>query len=93
MGYIYKIVINGETFIGATGNGLIEAQNHHNCSLRRPHKKQCKSLLYKYCRENNVKKIICELIEEVQVVDIRIPKQFYIDLLKPSLNSYKASQS
>jgi hypothetical protein len=44
--------------------------------------------IYKFCREHNIEKIILQLIEdEVEEEDLKIREQFYIDKLKPTLNS------
>tara|TARA_R110002094_G_C4748237_1_gene198317 strand:- start:124 stop:489 length:366 start_codon:yes stop_codon:yes gene_type:complete len=70
-----------------------QRQSSHNQGLRNPNSKDYNYLLYKFCRENNVEKIICELIETVDNENIFIKEQEYMDLLKPTLNHYRAFQT
>tara|TARA_R110002126_G_scaffold279322_1_gene426197 strand:- start:2507 stop:3076 length:570 start_codon:yes stop_codon:yes gene_type:complete len=87
MGLIYKFVIGEECYVGSTKN-LIERQKKHNRNLRN---ENYNYLLYKKCREYKIEKIILELIEdEVEEEDLKIREQFYIDKLKPTLNSLRA---
>tara|TARA_R110002110_G_scaffold26703_3_gene97801 strand:+ start:138 stop:536 length:399 start_codon:yes stop_codon:yes gene_type:complete len=94
MGIIYKIVVGEEIYIGSTKlKYLSQRQSSHNQGLRNPNSKDYNYLLYKFCRENNVEKIICELIETVDNENIFIKEQEYMDLLKPTLNHYRAFQT
>tara|TARA_R110000796_G_scaffold208283_1_gene324537 strand:+ start:41 stop:472 length:432 start_codon:yes stop_codon:yes gene_type:complete len=91
MGYIYKIEIAGEIYIGSTKNKyLCNRQGQHNYNLRTPNNESYNLPLYKFCREHNVEKIICELIEEVDNENIFIKEQEYMYLLNPTLNSQRA---
>ena len=94
MGFIYKIVVGEDFYIGSTiKKYLSQRQKQHNYSLRTPYNNGYNYLLYKLCREHNVKKIICELIEIVDNENIKIKEQEYMDLLKPTLNHYRAFQT
>ena len=90
MGFIYKIEVAGELYIGSTKNKLYLRQSTHNHSLNNPNYKDYNYPLYKFCREKKVKKIICELIEEVDDNELVLLEQEYIKMLEPSLNSYRA---
>jgi hypothetical protein len=90
MGIIYKIVVAGEIYIGSTKQKLYQRQSNHNKSLRNPNCKDYNNPLYIFCREHNIKKIICELIETVDNDNIFIKEQEYIDLLNPTINSHRA---
>jgi len=90
MGFIYKIEVAGELYIGSTKNKLNLRQSTHNHSLNNPNYKDYNYPLYKFCREKKVKKIICELIEEVDDNELVLLEQEYIKMLEPSLNSYRA---
>jgi hypothetical protein len=91
MGFIYRIVVAGEIYIGSTKQKyLCQRQGNHNTRLRNPNNKNYNLPLYKFCREHNVEKIICELIETVDNENITIKEQDYIDLLQPSLNRQRA---
>ena len=91
MGIIYKIEVAGEIYIGSTIEKLLSRrQNNHNYNLRNPHNRHYNYPLYKFCREHNVKKIICELIETVDNDNITIKEQDYMDILQPSLNCQRA---
>ena len=94
MGFIYRIVVGGEIYIGSTKiKYLSQRQSHHNFRLNNPNDIGYNYFLYKLCREHNVKKIICELIEIVDNENIKIKEQEYMDLLKPTLNHYRAFQT
>ena len=91
MGYIYKIEIAGELYIGSTIEKLLSRrQSCHNYNLRTTGRKNYNIPLYRFCREHNVKKIFCKLIEIVDNDNITIKEQEYIYLLNPTLNSQKA---
>jgi hypothetical protein len=90
MGIIYKIEVAGEIYIGSTTQKISQRQGCHNYNLRNPHNKHYNYLLYRFCRENNIKNIKCKLIEEVDNDNIKIKEQEQIDLLNPILNSQKA---
>ena len=90
MGFIYKIEVVEECYIGSTKNKyLCNRQYSHNYNM----KNNNTSHLYNYCREHNVKKIICEKIEEVDNENSRIKEQEYINKLKPTLNTHRAYQT
>ena len=87
MGFIYKIVIGEDLYIGSTKNKyLCNRQSTHNAY----YKKDCNKLLYKKCKEYNIEKIKCILLEEVDNENIKIKEQEYINKLNPSLNVRKA---
>ena len=77
-------------YIGSTKNKyLCKRQIAHNQNLN----KNCNSYLYKFCREHNVKKIICELIETVDNSELKLLEQEYINMLEPTLNTRRAFQT
>jgi len=87
MGFIYKIEIGENLYIGSTKyKYLCDRQYIHNYKL----KNGCQYNLYRFCREKKVEKIICELIETVEDSELRILEQEYINKLQPTLNSQKA---
>ena len=91
MGFIYKIKVNNELYIGSTKyKYLSQRQYLHNQGLNNPNDSHYNIYLYKFCREYNVKKIICELIEEVDDNELKILEQEYINMLEPTLNSNRA---
>jgi|TARA_R110000796_G_scaffold116314_2_gene228792 hypothetical protein len=91
MGFIYKIEINNEIYIGSTKQKyLSDRQSGHNQALRNQKCREYNSHIYKYCRTHNIEKIICELIEEVDDTELKILEQEYIKMLEPSLNTYRA---
>ena len=88
MGFIYKIEIEGELYIGSTKNKyLCQRQREHNYDLNT---RNSNYYLYRFCREKKVKKIICELIEKVDNEERVLLEQEYITMLEPSLNSQRA---
>jgi hypothetical protein len=87
MGFIYKIEVEREIYIGSTKQKLSTRQVEHNYSLNNPNSKKYNYPLYKFCREKKVKKIICELLETVEDSELRILEQEYIKMLEPSLNT------
>ncbi len=94
MGFIYKIEVAGELYIGSTKNKyLSQRQSIHNHYLNNPNTKYYNTYLYKFCREHNVSKIICELLETVDDTEIILLEQEYINKLQPTLNSIRAFQT
>ena len=91
MGFIYKIEVEGELYIGSTKNKYLgQRQYKHNYNLNI---RNANYYLYRFCREKKVEKIICELIEEVDNSELRLLEQEYIKMLEPSLNTYRAFQT
>ena len=91
MGFIYKIEIEGQLYIGSTKNKyLCNRQQVHNYQLNN---RNCNYYLYRFCRKHNVKKIICELLETVDNEERVLLEQEYITMLEPSLNSIRAFQT
>ena len=90
MGFIYKIEVEGELYIGSTKLKLCQRQYQHNYEFNNSNRKDYNNHLYKFCREKKVKKIICELIEEVDDTELVILEQEYIKMLEPTLNSNRA---
>mgnify|MGYP003649552361 CR=1 FL=1 len=91
MGFIYKIEVEGELYIGSTKNEyLCNRQSVHNYQLNNPNNSHYNIYLYRFCREKKVKKIICELIEKVDNEERVLLEQEYITMLEPSLNSQRA---
>ncbi len=90
-GYIYEINIGDKKYVGSTKmTYLCERQQKHNQELRENIKQ---TPLFEECRKQNISKIICDLIETVEVEDtkqLRTIEQSYIDKLKPELNLFKA---
>ena len=94
MGFIYKIEVAGELYIGSTKNKyLSQRQAVHNYDLNNPSDSHYNIYLYRFCREHNVEKIICELLETVDDTELRILEQEYINMIEPSLNSYRVYQT
>ena len=93
MGFIYKIVIGNDLYVGSTKQKLYRRQNNHNCSLNNPNRIDYNIPLYKFCRTYNIEKIICELIEEVEDSELRILEQEYINKLQPTLNTNRVYQT
>jgi len=90
IGTVYKIEIGENIYIGSTTQKLCNRQGLHNFHYRDNTKI---NKLYKKCRDNNITKIICILLEQKEVEDIdeiRQLEQQYIDELNPSLNSWSA---
>ena len=90
MGFIYKIEVEGELYIGSSKQKLYERQTIHNYYFNNSNNNHYNIYLYRFCREKKVKKIICELIEEVDNSELRLLEQEYITMLEPSLNSNRA---
>ena len=87
MGFIYKIEVKNELYIGSTKKNLLsQRQGQHNYSLRNNDNLP----LYKFCKENKIEKIICEMLEKVDNENIVIKEQEYINKLNPTLNTNKA---
>ena len=90
IGTVYKIEVNKEIYIGSTIQKLFDRQATHNTLLRQNKEKY---KLYEECRENNITKIKCILLEEKEIEDIdeiRMLEQEYITKLQPTLNSWSA---
>tara|TARA_R110000787_G_scaffold2334_2_gene9260 strand:- start:298 stop:708 length:411 start_codon:yes stop_codon:yes gene_type:complete len=87
MGFIYKIEINNETYIGSTTKTLRKRQITHNHDLN---VKKTTGKLYEKCRECNITDIDLILLEQVEDNDSKIKEQEYIDKLKPSLNMFRS---
>jgi hypothetical protein len=91
MGFIYKIEVAGELYIGSTKEKyLCFRQKKHNQGLNNPICKNYNTYLYRFCREHNVSKIICELIEEVDDSELILIEQEYMNMLEPTLNTNRA---
>ena len=91
MGFIYKIEIAGELYIGSTiRKYLCQRQCDHNKCLKNPKRKNYNNPLYKFCRTHNIEKIKCILLEEADNENIRIKEQEYMNMLEPSLNTNRA---
>ena len=94
MGIIYKIEVEGELYIGSTKQKyLSNRQSVHNCNLKNPNYKEYNIYLYKFCRNHNISKIICELIETVDDTELLLLEQEYINKLQPTLNTKRAYQT
>ena len=93
MGFIYKIEVEGELYIGSTKLKLCQRQYQHNHEFNNSNRKDYNNHLYKFCREKKVKKIICELLETVEDSELRILEQEYINMLEPTLNTRRAYQT
>tara|TARA_R100001463_G_scaffold1626_1_gene7105 strand:- start:2022 stop:2468 length:447 start_codon:yes stop_codon:yes gene_type:complete len=91
IGYIYEINIGNKKYIGSTiMKYLCNRQQKHNQELKQGEKN---TPLFEECRKQNITKIICELIEKVEIENInelRTIEQKYINELKPQLNMFKA---
>ena len=90
MGFIYKIEVGEECYIGSTTTSLKHRISSHNTAI----KKKCNSPLYKFCREHNIEKIICqELVEFTDDITddaVRLIEQEYINKFNPTLNGQRA---
>ncbi len=93
MGFIYKIEVEGELYIGSTKKKLYYRQGLHNHVLNNPNDKNYNIYLYRFCREKKVEKIICELIVEADNNELVLLEQEYINMLEPTLNSQRAYQT
>ena len=94
MGFIYKIEIDNELYIGSTKQKkLHKRQSQHNYILNNPNNKNYNLFLYRFCREKKVEKIICELIETVEDNELLLLEQEYIKMLEPSLNTNRAHRT
>ena len=94
MGFIYKIEVGGELYIGSTKlKYLCQRQTEHNQALKNPKNTRYNGPLYKFCRTHNIEKIICELIETVDDTELVLLEQEYITMLEPSLNSNRAHRT
>ena len=94
MGFIYKIEIDNEIYIGSTKlKYLSQRQQLHNQCLNNPNRIDYNNPLYRFCREKKVKKLICELLETVEDSELRILEQEYINMLEPTLNTRRAYQT
>lgn len=88
---IYKITnsINNDFYIGSTTNQyLCSRMNCHRMASKENNGRR-ESNLYKLMRELGVKNFKIELLEEVKCdnkIDLCNKEQYYIDLLKPTLN-------
>ena len=87
MGFIYKIEIYNQIYIGSTKQKLNKRQITHNQGLNNPNDRNYNIYLYRFCREKKVEKIICELIEEVNNNELVLLEQEYINKLQPTLNT------
>jgi group I intron endonuclease len=91
---IYKIIndVNDEIYVGSTIRSLCRRMESH----RRDHtdeKRRPNSKLFKLMREIGTKQFKIILIENYACQnkeELRAREQYYIDLLKPSLNVYHA---
>ena len=90
MGFIYKIEVGENLYIGSTKHKLCDRQARHNYILNNPNDNNYNLLLYRFFREHNIEKIICELIETVDNSELRILEQEYINMLEPKLNTNRA---
>jgi len=90
MGFIYKIEIDNELYIGSTKQKLLKRQADHNYEFNNSNRKDYNNPLYRFCREKKVKKIICELIEKVENDELLLLEQEYINMLEPKLNTNRA---
>ena len=91
MGFIYKIEVGEELYVGSTKQKyLCRRQGQHNKILNNSKYKDYNIYLYRFCREHNIEKIICELIEEVDNTELVLLEQEYITMLEPSLNTRRA---
>ena len=94
MGFIYKIEVEGELYIGSTKQKyLSNRQGLHNHILNNPNDIHYNIYLYRFCREKKVEKIICELLETVEDSELVLLEQEYINMLEPSLNTRRAYQT
>ena len=93
MGFIYKIEIDNQIYIGSTKQKLYQRQCDHNKCLKNPKRKDYNLPLYRFCREKKIEKIICELIETVDDTELVLLEQEYITMLEPSLNSNRAHRT
>jgi len=90
IGTVYKIEIGENIYIGSTIKKLSYRQSRHNCRLNKNVKT---NKLYEECKKHNIEKIICILLEEIEIEDIdeiRKLEQEYITKLQPSLNHKSA---
>ena len=83
MGIIYKIQIGDLVYYGSTiQNYLCRRQARHNYNL----KHNPIQLIYKECMNQNISKIICEVVETCDNKQIKERENFYIQNCNNSLN-------
>jgi hypothetical protein len=82
MGIIYKIQIGDLIYYGSTIQLLSRRQARHNHNL----KHNPIQLIYKECIEQNISKIICEIVEICNNNQIKERENFYIKNCNNSLN-------
>lgn len=93
-GFIYKIELNENCYVGSTFQRLSQRQGEHNREIRRNNP----SKLYKFLRENNIEKVKCELLERINIENVEnkknelfLKEQEWIDKINPTLNTNRAN--
>ena len=95
-GYIYKIVMENEVYIGSTKRNISTRQAEHNYRLRHPSTKT-NSKLYTHFRHNQ-QSIKCVWVADVEynsTPELRVVEETYRHSLNATLNgqrSYKSKQ-
>ena len=87
-GFVYKIQIGSDFYIGSTKQKLSQRAAEHNRQIINGNK----SPFYKFCRENDIKKVECIQLERINCNDreeLYILEQEWIDKLNPTLNKLR----
>ena len=94
MGYIYKIQVHDELYIGSTVD-LKQRLREHKSYCKNINAPQHNYKVYQKIRENNIhiKLIVVEEVAGLEDEDLRILEQEYIDRLTPELNEIAAYRS
>tara|TARA_R100000951_G_scaffold62151_2_gene52140 strand:- start:482 stop:934 length:453 start_codon:yes stop_codon:yes gene_type:complete len=91
-GMIYKIVVDGEIYIGSTKEKyLSDRQGKHNYALRnRPHTQG----LYEFCLGKGIDKIKCEWVADIEfnnINELRTEEEKFRKELNATLNDRKCN--
>tara|TARA_R110000803_G_scaffold148785_2_gene214250 strand:+ start:21 stop:521 length:501 start_codon:yes stop_codon:yes gene_type:complete len=92
-GFIYKVEVNQSCYVGSTFQRLSQRAASHNREIRNNNQ----SKFYNFLRENNIKKVNCELLERINIENIEnkmnemfLKEQEWIDKIDPTLNTNRA---
>jgi len=91
-GMIYKIVVDGEIYIGSTKEKyLSDRQGKHNYALRNKPQSQG---IYQYCLEKGIDKVKCEWVADVEfnnINELRTQEEKFRIELNATLNDRKCN--
>lgn len=95
-GYIYKIEIGDENYIGSTKSGIAKRQTNHNNALKNPKCDNYNLSLYKKLRElkvKHIKLIQLEVVDVDNIDELRDIEEEYRIKLNPSLNVLRCNKT